>query len=55
MAGELLVKEKKDKTFLLELELSVGYPLQILISYVYTMAGNSNYGIQFRQYMLEAS
>jgi len=51
----LLVKEKNDKIFLFELELSVEYQSQILISCEYSMAGNSNYGIQFRQHTLEAS
>ena len=52
----MLVKEKNDKIFLFELELSVEYQSQILISCEYSMAGNSNYGgTHFRQHMLEAS
>ena len=39
----MLVKEKNDKIFLFELELSVEYQSQILISCEYSMAGNSNY------------
>ena len=39
----MLVKEKNDKIFLFELELSVEYQSQILVSCGYAMTSNNNY------------
>ena len=52
----MLVKEKKAKIFLFELELFVEYQPQILISWRYAIANKSNNrGTHFCQHVLEAS